>query len=68
MALIIHLSLSLSLSLYIYIYIYIYIYGGYLHATSCHVYHSRNPDHTARLCVLTGFAPRINFLIRGVMF
>ena len=24
------------------------------------------PYHTVRLCVLTGFVPRINFLIRGV--
>ena len=40
----------------------------YLHATSCHAYHlKKNPYLTVRLCVLTGFAPRINFLIRGVM-
>ena len=39
----------------------------YLHTTSSHVYHSKNPYCTVRLCVLTGFALRINFLIRGVM-
>ena len=39
----------------------------YLHATSCHVCHSKNPYPTVRLCVLTRFAPRINFLIRGVI-
>ena len=27
----------------------------------------KNPYRTVRLCVLTRFAPRINFLIRGVM-
>ena len=26
----------------------------------------KNPYRTVRLCVLTGFAPRINFLVSGV--
>ena len=38
----------------------------YLHATSCHIYHPKSPYRKVRLCVLTGFAPRINFLIKGV--
>ena len=33
----------------------------YLHVTSCHVYHSKDTYRTVRLCVLTGFVPRINF-------
>ena len=39
----------------------------YFHVTFCYVHHSKNPYRTVRLSVLTGFAPRINFLIRGVM-
>ena len=39
----------------------------YLDATSCHVYHSKNPYHTVRLCVLIGSALRINFLTKDVM-
>ena len=39
----------------------------YLHTTSCPLHHSKNPYQIVKICFLTGFIQRINFLIRGVM-